>query len=113
MKENGSQALGEALKDSGFNSSLPSLWVLEGLVYYLSRQHVIELMQTISSLTQEFSGVVHDAVSATFISAGGWHLSDMAERGAPWLSGEDDYAGLWARFGFNSTDVLDLNHLRV
>ena len=56
---------------------------------------------------------MHDAVSSAFIDGGGWHLEDMAARGAPWLSGEDDYAGLWREHGFNRADVLDLSYLTV
>ena len=48
-------------------------------------------MATIGALSAPGSAAVHDAVSASFIAAGGAHLDEMRMLRVPWLSGHDDY----------------------
>mmetsp|Transcript_8218 Transcript_8218/g.36656 ORF Transcript_8218/g.36656 Transcript_8218/m.36656 type:complete len:176 (+) Transcript_8218:1184-1711(+) len=45
----------EKLVEAGFKPSEPSVWLLEGLLYYLTEDQVISLFQTISTLLTEES----------------------------------------------------------
>lgn len=99
-------ALYEALIAAGFDPSSPSCWLLEGIVMYLKPAHVEALFSQIARLAAPGSAVVHDAVSATSQQGG------ITCCGARFLSGSDDYAGMWGRHGF-AADVLnfDASHM--
>lgn len=55
---------------AGFDTSVPTVWLLEGLLMYLSAGDTATLMQDIGSLSASGSAVFHDAVSARYVSAG-------------------------------------------
>eukprot|EP00931_Biecheleriopsis_adriatica_P085864 TRINITY_DN60647_c0_g1_i1.p1 TRINITY_DN60647_c0_g1~~TRINITY_DN60647_c0_g1_i1.p1 ORF type:complete len:438 (-),score=88.74 TRINITY_DN60647_c0_g1_i1:39-1286(-) len=99
-------ALVAGLRAAGFSPQQPSCWLLEGLVMYLSPSHVDNLFAAISSLTSPGSVVFHDAVSETSQQGG------IVCCGARFLSGSDDYAGLWRSHGFNA-DVVDFKQTYV
>lgn len=105
--------LARALTRAGLDPAQTTAWILEGLVYYLSPELVERTMAVIGALAAPGSAAVHDAVSASFIAAGGAHLEEMQLLRVPWLSGHDDYSGLWASHGFDWCDVLDLHYLFV
>jgi len=84
----------ELLKN-GFDPRVPTVWLLEGLVYYLPQGVVHDLFRDISQLSATGSGVFHDAVSANYVAAG----RGPCPGGAPFISGNDDYAGMWQAAG--------------
>lgn len=83
----------EALLNSGFNPDVPTVWLLEGLVMYLADAVVYEMARDIGSLSATGSVIFHDAISAGNVQSG------IRVAGEPFLSGSDDYKGLWARHG--------------
>lgn len=80
-----------ALLESGFDPSVPTVWLLEGLLYYLSEADNETVMRLIGSLSAPQSAVFHDAVTAHYPS------NNIRPGGAPFISGSDDYASLWAK----------------
>ena len=102
-----------ALSRAGHDPDEPTAWIMEGLVYYLSARLVERVFGAVGALSAPGSALVHDAVSASFIASGGSHLDEMRHLRVPWLSGHDDYGGIWASHGFDWCDVLDLNYLFI
>jgi len=94
-----------------FDSSVPTVWLLEGLLMYLSMDDTIALMQNIKYLSAPGSVVFHDAVSERYIDQG------IVVGGAPFIGGSDDYAGLWhTHAGFSTTPdyfVRDFDSIEV
>eukprot|EP01052_Picozoa_sp_SAG31_P009902 SAG31_NODE_531_length_14413_cov_7.712659_4_plen_85_part_00 len=60
----------EDLVKAGFDATIPTTWLLEGLVMYLSLKDTKDLMHRIGGLSASGSVVFHDAVSATYLRAG-------------------------------------------
>merc|ERR1712070_396169 len=97
----------ELLKQ-GFSTAEPTVWVLEGLVMYLSMKHTRKLMQDIGELSARGSAVFHDAISASYLDAG------VVVMGAPFIGGSDEYAGLWATdAGFTAGTVYNFEEFVV
>ena len=58
------------LEAAGFNTSVPTVWFLEGLLMYLSLDDTHELMREMGRLSVPGSAVFHDACSASYVSGG-------------------------------------------
>lgn len=80
------------LQAAGLNTSLPTVWLLEGLLMYLSLDDTRTMMEEIGALSAPGSAVFHDACSASYVSGGGGPVVG----GAKFIGGSDDYGGLWA-----------------
>jgi len=97
-----------ALEAQGFDRRVPTVWLLEGLLYYLHESDVADVMKKIGQLSAKGSAVFHDSITASYVSAG------IAPGGAPFVSGSDDYAGLWREeAGFDTTFVRDFSTVSV
>merc|ERR1712070_437427 len=81
----------KALIGHGFDTSIPTVWLLEGLIMYLTDAEARRVMKCIGRLSAKNSVVFHDAISGTHVSTG------IVVGGAPFRGGSDDYAGMWAR----------------
>merc|ERR1711871_697279 len=93
---------------AGFDPSVKTVWLLEGLLMYLSMEDTHELMQDMGRLSAPGSAVFHDACSARYITAG------IVVGGAPFIGGSDDYGALWARHaGFGQSFVRDMRSITV
>lgn len=75
---------------SGFDTSVPTVWLLEGLLMYLSLPDTHDLMGQMGRLSAPGSAVFHDACSKRYINAG------IVVGGAPFIGGSDEYGILWA-----------------
>lgn len=91
--EHGPPIWEEFLLESGFDSNIPTVWLLEGLVMYLPEGAVLEMMSRIGGLSAPNSVVFHDAISASYVQVG------VRVAGEPFISGSDDYSGLWSEHG--------------
>ena len=80
---------------AGFDSTQPSIWLLEGLLMYLSMPDTHDLMKQIGKLSTSGSTVFHDACSANYVRGG----RGPVVGGAPFIGGSDNYAQLWAQEG--------------
>jgi methyltransferase (TIGR00027 family) len=98
----------EDLLNNGFDCSVPTVWLLEGLLYYLKDHDVQQVMYDIGRMSANGSGVFHDSISRHYVRAG------IAPAGAPFVSGSDDYGKLWQEMaGFNKSFVRDFGSIRV
>jgi len=59
----GSMDLPAALKDAGFNSSIPTTWLMEGLAPYLTVRHMEELALDVGTLSAPGSALWLDGFS--------------------------------------------------
>merc|ERR1712232_274661 len=98
---------GDALISSGFMTSEPSCWLLEGIFPYLSQEAVDALLVQMSSLAAPGSVVFHDSLSEAVVRNG------ASCCGAKFLFGCDDYMALWQKHGFSSAEAIDFDDIVV
>ncbi|CAK0856610.1 unnamed protein product [Prorocentrum cordatum] len=95
---------------AGFDPGVPSVWLLEGLMMYLTVPQQTRLARTIGQLSCPGSVVFHDAISASYVS------KRISVAGAPFVGGLNDYLGFWRQQGGFSGEqgaVRSVNDLRV
>jgi len=94
----------DALRTAGFVAGTPSLWIAEGLFYYLLENAVTAILARISENSAAGSALGADFVSRSFL-ASPWMkaaLDSLAKRGTPWLSATDDPEGLLRLLGWSA-----------
>jgi len=97
-----------SLLEHGFDSSIPTVWLLEGLVMYLTEAETSRVMKCIGRLSAKDSVVFHDACSRTQTASG------IVVGGARFVGGSDDYAGMWSQEGgFSNTFVRRFDSIWV
>ncbi|MFI0817980.1 SAM-dependent methyltransferase [Streptomyces sp. NPDC021098] len=107
----GADLIGEDWKDSlraaGYRPDQPSLWLLEGLLYYITEEQTRQLLANVAELTAPGSRVAADLVSATALTVPAVKpLLEVFERwGCPWLYGHDEPEALFAEYGFEAEAV--------
>ncbi len=86
------EAWPEALLATGYRPERPSVWVIEGLLFYLTRAAVYGLLQKVSALTATGSLLGVDVMNRGLLfSPLAWpQQAALAWRGAPGLFGTDD-----------------------
>ena len=90
--------------DAGFAPAEPSLWLIEGLFYYLDESAVHHVLSQISGLAAPGSVLVTDLVSKSLLSSP-WmqqFLRIMEEHGIGWKFGTDAPAALFAQYGWQT-----------
>ena len=94
----------EALLARGYRPERPSVWVIEGLLYYLTRAAVHGLLEKVSALTATGSFLGLDVMNrGLFFSPVAWPLqASLARRGAPGRFGTNDPEKLMARHGWEA-----------
>ena len=92
------------LVDTGFASGEPSIWLIEGLFYYVDESDVNHLLNEASALAAPGSVLVTDLVSQSLLSSPSMQqaLKAMEERGMGWRFGTDDPVGLFAQHGWDA-----------
>ncbi|WP_432045865.1 class I SAM-dependent methyltransferase [Streptomyces asiaticus] len=97
----------DALVMAGYRPEEPSLWLLEGLLYYLTDDETRRLLSRVADLTAPGSRIAADMVSATTLTAPAVApLLEVFERqGCPWLSGHDEPEALFAEYGIEAEAV--------
>jgi methyltransferase (TIGR00027 family) len=80
-----------ALTQAGFQPHEPTLWLVEGLLYFLSVDERDTLLKEITSLSAPGSSLLADYVSQTALDGPGMRAwrAKMAASGHPWKSGCD------------------------
>ncbi|MGW2050987.1 class I SAM-dependent methyltransferase [Streptomyces sp. NPDC001858] len=98
----------DALKDAGLDTASATLWVVEGLLYYLPEDAVRRLLQTAVRLSGPGSVLCGDLVSVAALEnpVARPFLQALAEDGAPWLFGTDEPEELLAGCGWSVTEVI-------
>jgi methyltransferase (TIGR00027 family) len=93
-----------SLLATGFAPADPTLWLVEGLTYYLEEAACARLLDRLSSLAAPGSRLGVDLVSASFLTSP-WTqnaLQAMAGRGMAWRFGNDDPEAFLAAHGWQS-----------
>jgi len=90
--------------DSGFAPTERSMWVIEGLFYYLEEADVNHVLKEVSALAGPGSVLVTDLVSQSLLKSPWMQpaLKAMEERGMAWRFGTDDPVGLFAKHGWKA-----------
>lgn len=94
----------EALLDAGYRPERPSVWLIEGLVYYLTRAAVHGLLEKVGTLTTTGGLLGLDVMNrGLFFSPVAWSMqAALARRGSPGRIGTDDPETLMARHGWEA-----------
>jgi methyltransferase (TIGR00027 family) len=94
----------EALIGSGYQPARPSVWLIEGLLYYLSPAAVDGLLDNVRSLMAADCRIGLDVMNRwLFFSPSAWPMqAALAWRGAPGRFGTNDPEALLARHGFDA-----------
>lgn len=90
-----------AILDAGYQTTVPTLWLVEGVVMYLQEKEVHLLLQTLSRLSVAGSVLGMDGVKVGSILAG--QRARKANRGRVvrhWQFGDDDPKQLLERYGW-------------
>ncbi|GAA2472673.1 class I SAM-dependent methyltransferase [Streptomyces mauvecolor] len=96
-----------ALAAAGFDPARPTLWVAEGLVFFLTEQQVGGLLETVAGAAPAGSRLVVDMTSATLLR----HpltqpfLRTLREDGTPWQFGTDEPEKFLAGHGWSVEDL--------
>lgn len=94
----------EALLAAGYDPSQPSAWLVEGLLFYLPRNAVHDLLDKISQMTAAGSLLGLDLMNRNLLfSPMAWpQLAALARRGAQGRFGTNDPKELLARHGWKA-----------
>jgi methyltransferase (TIGR00027 family) len=94
----------EALLDAGYQPECLSVWLIEGLLYYLTRAAVHELLEKVGALTATGSLLGLDVMNrGLFFSPVAWPMqATLARHGAPGRFGTNDPETLMARHGWEA-----------
>ena len=109
---------GSALLDAGYDSQRPSVWLLEGFLFYLETEVLNELLDQAIRLAAPGSYMGFDIVNReTLISPLTKNWVDMqAESGAPWKGTMDDPEAFLSAHGWKAyltaPGAPDANHGR-
>jgi methyltransferase (TIGR00027 family) len=90
--------------DSGFAANEASMWLIEGLFYYLDEPAVNHVLSEISALAAPNSVLVTDLVSQSLLT-NPWMqpaFKAMEEQGMGWRFGTDDPAALFTKHGWEA-----------
>ena len=96
------------LVGSGYDASSPALWVLEGVLPYLTPGQISLFLEAIGSLCCAGSRLTGDVQNTHYQSAPSTAAfrAVWAEYGAPFVSGTDDPAARVAEYGFTTCHVV-------
>ncbi len=90
---------------AGFEADRPSLWLVEGLLFYLDRDGVQRLLGQLGALAGAHSILLTDLVGTSFLTHP-WtqaRLNVMAELDMPFRFGTDDPESLLREHGWSAT----------
>ncbi|WP_181860725.1 class I SAM-dependent methyltransferase [Streptomyces diacarni] len=98
----------EALKDAGFRPGCPTVWVTEGLLYYLPEDAAHRLLTESCALSGPGSLLTGDLLNQAAITdqKARPFIKGLAEGGSPWQFGVDRPEELLASHGWQPVDVI-------
>ena len=108
----------EALIKAGFEPSQPSVWLLEGFLFYIPAESIPHLLDEVNSLALSGSWLGFDIINSTTLTSPytrQW-IEMQATSGAPWIGSMDDPIGFLAKRGWKTAltqaGAVDANHGR-
>lgn len=105
----------QRLLDQGFDASLPSVWLAEGLLPYLPEPEVSRLLQRMRAISApgSFVGADHPATRLAKSHVAERLMLKLQDMKAPLISSTDDPEGLLRSCGWDSPDVTFLGEKRA
>jgi methyltransferase (TIGR00027 family) len=92
----------EKLLGSNFDPQRPSIWLLEGFLFYLSTESIIRVIDGVTGLAAPGSWMGFDIINAAMLTST-WTrpwVEMQASMGAPWIGTLDDPQGFLAQRGW-------------
>lgn len=100
--------LGRELQAVGHDSSKPTVWLMEGLLPYLTRDQCCSLARELGSLSAPGSALWGDSFTQTSVTRG------MVFHGVPFSAGLDDYDEVFLMLGgFQRSDAYDMSGVEL
>lgn len=98
------KSLTKELIKNDFDITKKTLWILEGLLYYLKKTEVEILMTEISELSTNESRILCDGINLAFLESKFTQpfLTQMHKKGSGWYFGIDDYTSFFQKFGWET-----------
>ncbi|MFI9423120.1 class I SAM-dependent methyltransferase [Streptomyces achromogenes] len=98
-----------ALKRAGFDPARPTLWIAEGLMFFLTEEQVVHLLRTLGSASASGSWLAVDFVSKALLRSpfSQSFLKGLKEDGTPWLFGTDEPEDFLAASGWKVRDLRE------
>lgn len=93
------------LVSKGFDCQRPSVWLLEGFLFYLQNEAIRQLLDAVTDLAWPGSWLGFDIVNRAMLTSPltqKW-LEMQAQAGAPWVGTMDDPASFLAQRGWRAT----------
>lgn len=93
------------LLNSGFQTGVKTIWMVEGLLMYLNESDVTGLFQKISSVASSGDTVLFDILSRTLLEAPMMkgQLQFLESIGAPWKFGVNEPEDFMKKFGWDAS----------
>jgi methyltransferase (TIGR00027 family) len=108
----------EALVKASFEPGQPSVWLLEGFLFYVPNEAIIDLLDEVTSLSAIGSWLGFDIINSLTLTSPytrQW-IEMQARSGAPWVGTLDDPVGFLSARGWNvslsQAGEPDANHGR-
>jgi methyltransferase (TIGR00027 family) len=108
----------DALVRAGFDPERPSAWLLEGFLFYIASEAIIQLLEDVTRLAAQGSWLGFDIVNSVALTSPltrPW-IDMQARAGAPWIGVMDDPAAFLTSRGWQATLTQagqpDANHGR-
>jgi methyltransferase (TIGR00027 family) len=95
----------EGLIRAGFAPQQPSIWLLEGFLFYLPNAGVAHILDEVSGLAVAGSWIGCDVINSTMLTSS-WTrpwVDMQAKMGAPWTGTTDDPVGFLAARGWTAS----------
>jgi methyltransferase (TIGR00027 family) len=95
----------EAILAHGFNPGQTACWLIEGLLFYLSNEAIVQLIEAVTNLSAAGSWLGFDAINQAVLTSPftkAW-IEMQAQLGAPWIGSLDDPKGVLASLGWKAS----------
>ena len=95
----------EALIGAGFDANAPTVWLLEGFLFYLANETITQLLDAVTSLAAPGSWLGFDIINSAMLTSPitrKW-IEMQASSGAPWIGVMDDPVTFLAVRGWQAT----------
>ncbi|MBX5450256.1 class I SAM-dependent methyltransferase [Thermogemmatispora sp.] len=95
------------LVEAGFDPALPSIWLVEGLFFYIPLEQTCQLLARLSRLAAPGSWLGFDAIHSAMLSSPltSSRIQLTRKNGAPWIGAIDDPVALLATFGWQASFI--------
>lgn len=95
----------EALLSSGFDPQKRSAWLLEGFLFYVPSETIVQILREVSGLAASGSWLGFDVINEAVLSSP-WTkpwVDMQAQGGAPWIGTLDDPESFLAELGWEAS----------